>query len=526
MEVFLHNVPQHLTSQSLDARLMPFMRDLQIIDFFCTKPLKKAIGHITFLSKDDAQRFLAVHGQEEIPSLYRPQPKLKSHLLLLGTGVFCKPSNREPLLYALRALEYQKQQREQERNKEDTGRPHIKMDMHEFSCGYCAFVGDDVTYTAEVVWQQQGSIEIKGRNFLVTVNNEYLVRIPIATIVGLIYDGNGFITLTLSDVPFFFRLLSRRSVEGRMSLLTLETSHPNEITHARLSALHGDHAAVVGGCLVYQFHCTNIASLDRLQSVLDIEVIAHELLRMPTPATPPTSFRDDLRKFEIHLGEWLRLGSLSFGVLYQLQALVFNAYLHPQTVIALGHRLCAIARDRRTNSARPLPAHAVRAIFDLIDWPLPLGDPRYFQVDALVEAIEQNEGLDHHGFISRTNADLQANQCLIHRVQISPTRIMLRGPEIEPQNRILRKFPRYHDRFIRVQFCDENGEELFFPLHQDYSIIFKRFEDIMTRGISIAGRTFSFLGFSHSSLRSHAVWVSTSPGDQDVSVKRLPCYHL
>ena len=33
-----------------------------------------------------------------------------------------------------------------------------------------------------------------------------------------------------------------------------------------------------------------------------------------------------------------------------------------------------------------------------------------------------------------------------------------------------------------------------------------RFEEVLDQGISIAGRLYKFLGFSHSSLRAHAVW--------------------
>lgn len=78
----------------------------------------------------------------------------------------------------------------------------------------------------------------------------------------------------------------------------------------------------------------------------------------------------------------------------------------------------------------------------------------------------------------------------------------------ETMNRILRRFPNQTSYFIRVTFCDEDGGDLFFNPRVSYDQIFDRYREVLNGGIPIAGRIYQFLGFSHSSLRSHSAWFS------------------
>ncbi len=80
------------------------------------------------------------------------------------------------------------------------------------------------------------------------------------------------------------------------------------------------------------------------------------------------------------------------------------------------------------------------------------------------------------------------------------------APELENENRVLRKFPRHHDHFLRVQFCDENGQDLYFNAKIGLDRVHSRFKQVLKEGIRIANRVYQFLGWSHSSLRSRSVW--------------------
>ena len=75
---------------------------------------------------------------------------------------------------------------------------------------------------------------------------------------------------------------------------------------------------------------------------------------------------------------------------------------------------------------------------------------------------------------------------------------------------MLRKYPNNHDCFIRVQFTDEDGERVQFNSAVSNDLIYnERFKGILRNGVNVAGRQYSFLGHSHSSLRSQSCWFMT-----------------
>jgi len=95
----------------------------------------------------------------------------------------------------------------------------------------------------------------------------------------------------------------------------------------------------------------------------------------------------------------------------------------------------------------------------------------------------------------------------IHRVTVTPASIYLYGPDAEFMNRVLRKYPKHHEFFLRILFAEEDGEPVRFnPRVSNDQIFSERFKSILRNGISIAGCKCDFLGFSHSSLRAKTCW--------------------
>lgn len=71
----------------------------------------------------------------------------------------------------------------------------------------------------------------------------------------------------------------------------------------------------------------------------------------------------------------------------------------------------------------------------------------------------------------------------------------------------MRNYPEHIDYFLRVTFIDEDGEAVRYDPKADQKEIYeKRFKAFMDGSFIVAGRGFSFLGFSHSSLRSQTCW--------------------
>jgi hypothetical protein len=156
--VFLGNVPQALTDQSLRTQLSPFLEQLGIEDWTCQKPREKSFAFLTFLHHRDGQSFLNKHGQQPIPGLnHRGEPKMRAQLNLLRRPVFCREGDLvvDPML--LKVLV---------KDAEDRKRPAPTVSEHvpvvfktqEFCCGHYEYPKGRLTYAADIQWQALGGI--------------------------------------------------------------------------------------------------------------------------------------------------------------------------------------------------------------------------------------------------------------------------------------------------------------------------------------------------------------------------------
>ena len=109
----------------------------------------------------------------------------------------------------------------------------------------------------------------------------------------------------------------------------------------------------------------------------------------------------------------------------------------------------------------------------------------------------------------------------VFHVTITPTRVLLEGPFMDASNRVLRLFPEFGSHFLRVAFCDEDGDR--FPVSRhDFaddidseSFVRERIGGPLKKGIRIAGRSFEALAWSGSGLGSHHCWFVTAFTDKD-----------
>jgi len=156
----------------------------------------------------------------------------------------------------------------------------------------------------------------------------------------------------------------------------------------------------------------------------------------------------------------------------------------------------------------PICVKAIRKLFNQIEFPGPETEASAFRIDKLTKLLKVNEEqCTREAEVGDGETRTTDNVAIIHRVKVTPTAIHLYGPEAEANNRVLRKYPNHHDYFLRVQFCDEDGQPVRFnPRVSNERILRGRFKDILEKGITIAGREYEFLGFSHSSLRAQSCW--------------------
>ncbi|KAH9989051.1 RNA dependent RNA polymerase-domain-containing protein [Russula compacta] len=124
---------------------------------------------------------------------------------------------------------------------------------------------------------------------------------------------------------------------------------------------------------------------------------------------------------------------------------------------------------------------------------------------------------------------LSPGHILCHHVIITPTRMLLEGPYATQSNRVIRRYqdhdPALAERFLRVEFCDEDHLAYRWDREVDGSwFVQRRVGGVLRDGLEVAGRPFEFLAYSTSALRQHAVWFVSpfhDPVEGDVNAESI-----
>ncbi|KAG5924928.1 hypothetical protein E4U42_004531 [Claviceps africana] len=89
----------------------------------------------------------------------------------------------------------------------------------------------------------------------------------------------------------------------------------------------------------------------------------------------------------------------------------------------------------------------------------------------------------------------------LRKISITPTTMLLSSPIVETSNRIFRKYSRFQDRFLRIQFLGESEFGRIFENSQENEDIWRRVRRTLSHGIRIGSRVYRFLAFGSSQLR-------------------------
>ncbi|KAL2265115.1 hypothetical protein VTJ83DRAFT_6215 [Remersonia thermophila] len=533
MEVFLRNLPRHIMDEALQKQLQPYMNKLSIVDYQAEKQRNKDFGVVTFLHEKDGKAFLRHHGEVPLPATRgqltlpgqsnrkRSSQSTQARLTLMGRPIYCRKSDRKPNQYALKVIKQTAEQRHQA-NHETPAEATKVLNAVELSCGHYTFENGRLIFTAEWTTAEECRVRFTKRSLRITMTNKGVeLRIPFQGIVELVWWEDGTAAVTLFWGPTILT-----SPPGGQDLLVSTFQRlglggsPSPFSNGqskRLQAIDSQHGRISPYCFVYHFRVPNPVVR---HAASDFESEMHRAGRNQffTVTRYNLGFRYadgvsfDLARKSLWdtLSVYNTRAALPFGHLFLLQALVTNGYLHPTTVSGLAAELVRrFELAKKAGQAElPVSVEAFKKLFDWIVWPAPDGDPSMFEVEGIVERLEEferqiREGINWDSGLS----DSTQGRTQIFKAVVTPTAITLHGPDIEPMNRVLRKYSD-HSYFIKAQFCDENGQDLHFSSKVSLDVIYDRFKSILSNGIQVAGRVYQLLGFSHSSLRAHAAWLT------------------
>ncbi|PFH58837.1 hypothetical protein XA68_13165 [Ophiocordyceps unilateralis] len=551
MELFVANLPMDLTDKSLGNELVPFMNALGIVDWTCARNRNQPNGNITFLNVADGAKFLSRHGKiprtvlqpspklcpgsrqslqeslqqlslhyqpspqptpafhppSKLPPLTQPPPDFVprkrdfARLHILGRPIFVEKSRRPANRFILGHLKLERDSRSQRQAVRAPQPSTVKCTILEVACGKVVFSGPEAvpTFANQTSHRTQGYGRFGRSFFSVTFQDFSRMDISYDIIESGVVDQRT-LTLVLVEPPRFYTPASGKKGQAKWTRLASLPSWP-------------DHAKYVSHCLVYQLHMgpSHDDTIKALKSQQLFELTFQGLALNLHPSPYVHDYATSIKAFESRLGSAEVARLVPFPLLFMMETMVWNDYLHPssaQKMLGLMERAGA-ELPRGLKDQFPLSAETLKQLLHDIPYAVPGVDVADLDPENLMEAASKMEAEKRLNDVLRAGVygpSLPRHQTWVFKAIVTPTRITLHGPDAESKNRVLRMFPNHGDHFLRVSFMDENGQDLQFNPKILNHFIFERYRRVLRDGIRIAGRHYSFLGFSHSSLRSHSTW--------------------
>lgn len=533
MEAFLRNVPRDLSEDRLKTQLVPVMNILGIRDWTCEKSRWKNEAWVVFLNESDGNKFLARHEKRTLHPSNGPMSSVsantpsqqsrvpaKPRLHILGVSVFVERSTRKVDKHVLSILRHSRDEKKLATTR-DLNAPALTFRFDYIACGDNMFdelENHSLNFVPLAEWAIRGAGKFGPTHLTIGIDGQdysaaaYRMDIPYDKIYDIITTrSTNMITLVLVEPP---RLYAPFPGSDKMVKWMREKCFQR----------WPQHSAYVATALVYQIRVfePNFDILAKAIKSRDLfSVIRHEI-----GSRPKLTYRaevDHVWALDLLYQSLREDDILPFGLLFQIQALVWNNYLRPH----VGFELLVALRNLASESLeRKIPllvtTDSMKQLFQSIPYPCPGTDPMEFNVHQILDRVQKSELVARKNDPERDpiyGAKAPLNQMWVFRATVTPTRILLNGPDAESRNRVLRMFPNYNDHFLRVTFCDEDGQDLTFQLKVSRAVVYDRYREVLKNGIDIAGRKFSFLGFSHSSLRSHSVWFSAPFRDESSEIQ-------
>ncbi|KAF4918297.1 RNA-dependent RNA polymerase 1 [Colletotrichum viniferum] len=533
MEVFMTNVPQQLTDRTLEKQLKPYMNALGITAWTCNSKLNKNVGWVTFLNQKDGVFFLKRYGKQIIAdpattdgrgfsSKARKGPKERARLYLMNTPIFVQAGNKAPDPFMLKSLHHRLQEKVKDRDRLDalSAEEAIAFPVRHLACGHNSFRNGSKTLTfVEQYRLDIGAVASFGRRMIIIkFTNDFKVEIPYSSVFELIHSSSPCtFTFILSEPPKFYR--NKVKLEDQFSQLTLSRPAPQHKQFVRCTDIPDAplNAGYAGKCLVYQLSVLDTDFDHKMMSLKNrqlFSIVHFQISYDGRPAHWTLDYQSSWDVFYKHLTHLGTETALPFRILFLMQSLVWNNYLHPRVAYDLLLKIEILFRQaRKAKRPDPLSDQALQSLRDgpRECLPFPTHDihPNVLDPDEILKfLLDMERRIQAEGDYRSTlyGPDVSNHHAWVFKAMVTPTRVTLHGPEMEPLNRILRKHRNHTDYFMRVQFCDEDGTDLWFNPRVNYEDVFERYKNVLNKGIQVAGRIYQFLGFSHSSLRSHAAW--------------------
>jgi hypothetical protein len=512
MEVFIRDVPTQVTESGLRNLLRPYMNDQGIKIYHCQKPQQKRFAFLVFLHVQDGNKFLLAYGQDK-PS--RTDPGILPKIQILTTPIYCVVSKKSPNIHVLNSLaKEEKDQKSKTNNVKDAPKSTVKNEFRisRILCGVWSYAGSDLVFVPYCDLNGNGTAKFGSRGLTVRVDSGRRIDFLYSNTYGITTanEPHPSFTLTLYSAPQFFDVDSMGLLVAKTAGLNVDGRKGPQ--RQRISALAPSHGNISGNCFVYRILLAHdsssaphqvAANMHSLQKIPGLPPMIHQQID-----TYPSqkSFLALQKELESKLSDVDKFAN-HWRLKFQIQRLATNGFLTRPQILSMIPEIVRVLQ----RSGVTICIAAVQRFRSQIPWAGAETDAMDIDLQSLVQLLRSAEDYAKNNaeFLSSDGSFEHAgeNMAMVHRLTVTPAGIYLDGPDAEPMNRVLRKYPKHHEFFLRVSFTDEDGEPVRYnPRVSNDQIFNLRFKSVLRNGISIASRKYDFLGFSHSSLRAQSCW--------------------
>lgn len=523
MDIFVRHIPSHATQKQLDQWFSGPLNFCGVNDYHVEKLGEKPNAIITVLDTLAGQRFLQHYG---VPSNARPHVRALMNLSWDGKNVQCMRAKNDPTDICLQSVLFEKSQRAKrivdEAHKAQSTKTTTRFNVGGLQCGVFDYTKDkgkdsQLTFTSHFTdYRHHGHVsfglkaaiimmgEAGGDQCRVDINYHDCSDI----VLGTYQDAS--ITFNMQVAPKFYEVKGTDMLSAAMAALHMGVGNTKrqETKKTRLHAIDHAHAQVAASCFVYRIYLADKKLIENIKSLLKRNRrMCPIIMQKTTSQYPQQSLKEAFVKLNHELADTKRFGRRPFGLRYQVDKLARNGILAPGKVLRLLPKI-ALLHDAYGLDAT---SHALGRLNRERVLPGPLQQADDFSLGKLEELLESYAvsydtlAPDNPYELSKRHTHIN----LVHKIIVTPAGTYLEGPDAEPTNRVLRRYQHSTDHFVRVIFQDEDRSPMRHDPRTDQSRIYHmRFKGVLDGSVLICGRAFSFLGFSHSSLRSQSCWFS------------------
>ncbi|PPJ51825.1 hypothetical protein CBER1_09772 [Cercospora berteroae] len=524
MDIYVSSLPHSITQRELERTFDRPLQQCGVHQYHIEKFRGKPSANITVLDVSAGEAFLKAFGTN-----FSGRPVLP--LRYGNRQLHIAKSRNEPSDFSLRALMHeQTMQLQKPKPPPEAARPRASNDFlcHVLQCGNWQYSKDArLRSQPKLIFITHASHHVSGKVIFgrrearvildVTGTLKHRIDIPYQDCHEIVLGTSDApsVTFTCYTAPKMYEfdmfddhdglgpLLAQMAAANLGSRPPQHTSQPAK--KHRIPSLNPAHARAVGHCFVYRIGLRDRTKLSNIRTIVSRSEKC-TVLGLKTAVDIPRETMDAaFTRLNHELSDQGRYGNRPFPLLFQIDRLARNGFLPPDKVADL---LPRISRIHRTHGLHETVS-GLRLFARNLPIPGPESQAQDFSIGALEEMLETCvAGYDAYAPDNPYElAKRYSHINLIHKVVITPTSIRLEGPEPEPTNRVLRQHSDNTDHFVRVLFQEESGGRVSHDWNSNYDRIYhERFKGILDNSILIAGKAFSFLGFSHSSLRSQSCW--------------------